>query len=328
VLEWLDGEPLSEQLAARRAAGARGRALGEAVRLLEPVAEALALAHAHGVVHRDLRPEKLFVARVEGSERLKILDFGVAKMLGEQAFDVAPMSQTAGFMPVASPAYGAPEQFESGLGEVGPPTDVYAVAIVLLELLRDQPVLLPASLPVLAAKITDPKHRPTARALGISLGDVASATLARAVALRPGDRPRDVGELWGMLKNALAREGLDDEQEAPTMVCELSAAMELAIPSSRGGPVERTKVMDLAELRKMGSRFVDDVEPVSKEEDLFVVTTLQPLMPVSPPWTPPAPRPPAPAPAPTNNLPYVVVVGAVLVLLAVGGICIALLVTH
>ena len=78
VMEMLDGEPLDQRL--RRI----GRlAVADALRIMRQVASSLGAAHARGIVHRDLKPENIFLVRdpeVDGGERAKILDFGIAKL--------------------------------------------------------------------------------------------------------------------------------------------------------------------------------------------------------------------------------------------------------
>ena len=84
VLEWLEGETLADHLAARAERRAGPYPLEEAIRLLEPAARALAVAHAMKVAHRDVKPQNLFVTRiggVDGASTLKVLDFGIAKVL-------------------------------------------------------------------------------------------------------------------------------------------------------------------------------------------------------------------------------------------------------
>jgi len=81
VLEWLEGETLAEHLKARQERGEGGYSLAEAVKLLEPAARALAVAHKQKVAHRDVKPPNLFVTRNNGEQTVKVLDFGIAKVL-------------------------------------------------------------------------------------------------------------------------------------------------------------------------------------------------------------------------------------------------------
>ena len=207
VLEWLDGRSLAEELAERREKHMTGRSLPEAVKLLDSAIDALAYAHSQGVVHRDLNPGNLFLARTPAGIKLKVLDFGVAKILADSALAMSSTARTVGNVRMFAPAYGAPEQFDESVGAIGPWTDVYSVALVTLEVLRDRTVMEGEHIGEFAMKALDATNRPTPRALGVSVGDEVEAVLARALALDPRERPRDAGELWGMLKHALGVDG-------------------------------------------------------------------------------------------------------------------------
>src|SRR5258708_36107137 len=105
VLEWLEGYTLAEELRARRQRGERGRSIQEVIRLLDPVADAMAFAHAQGVVHRDLNPSNIFVAYAHGYSKLQVLDFGVAKAISDQALSLRPRASTVGQILRFTPAY-------------------------------------------------------------------------------------------------------------------------------------------------------------------------------------------------------------------------------
>jgi serine/threonine protein kinase len=204
VLEWLDGRSLAQDFEVRRAHGQRGRSLDEMVKLLDSAAQGLAFAHSQGVVHRDMNPGNLFLAetRQQGAVT-KVLDFGVAKVVSDHALELGPRAQTLGHIRIFAPAYGSPEQFDDTVGKVGSTSDVYSFALIALEALRDLPVREGEHLGEFALQALDANARPTPRALGIPVGDAVEEVFARAVALRPADRPSDLGEFWGSFKHAL-----------------------------------------------------------------------------------------------------------------------------
>jgi serine/threonine-protein kinase len=206
VLEWLDGRSLADELNERRAQGKTGRPLAEVVRLLDSAVDALAYAHSQGVVHRDLNPGNFFIAKTPAGSKLKVLDFGVAKVLADSTLAMGQAARTLGNIRMFAPAYGAPEQFDDRLGPIGPYTDVYALVLVLIEALSDRGVVEGEHLGEFAMKTLDPARRPTPRAMGVGVGDAVEAVFARAASLQPADRPRDAGELWGMLKNAMRKD--------------------------------------------------------------------------------------------------------------------------
>jgi serine/threonine protein kinase len=207
VLEWLDGKSLADDFNARRDAHLRGRSLREVIALLDSAIDALAHAHAQGVVHRDLNPGNFFLARTPAGIKVKILDFGVAKVMADSTLAMGPMARTVGNVRMFAPAYGAPEQFDDRLGGIGPWTDVYAIALVILEALTDRTVVDGEHLGEFATRALDPARRPTPRALGLVVGDETEKVFALATAVNPAERPRDAGELWGMLKHAIQVDG-------------------------------------------------------------------------------------------------------------------------
>lgn len=120
VMEHVDGEPITERAARERLD------LPARVELLAKVADAVAYAHAQLVVHRDLKPSNVLV---DAAGEPRVLDFGIAKLIEESG----EQTLTGTAQRVLSPAYAAPEQI---LGEaVGTATDVYALGLLLCELL-------------------------------------------------------------------------------------------------------------------------------------------------------------------------------------------------
>jgi serine/threonine protein kinase len=105
VMEWLEGKTLEAEIETRRKAGLGPRGIEAAHRLLAPAAEALAIAHRDNVSHRDIKPANLFLTRARDGVRMKVFDFGIAKLISE-----APsMITTTGRK--CTPRYATPEQF-------------------------------------------------------------------------------------------------------------------------------------------------------------------------------------------------------------------------
>jgi serine/threonine protein kinase len=103
-------------------------------RILEQLCEVLAVAHEAGIVHRDLKPANLMLLndRAPGREFLKVLDFGIAKLLRMEEADGASMSNNA---PMGTYPYMSPEQFGYGNSTVDQRSDVYTVGVILFEFL-------------------------------------------------------------------------------------------------------------------------------------------------------------------------------------------------
>ncbi len=137
VMEYLEGEPF-DHLIARRAPLPPSEALG----YVEEVLEALAAAHAEGVVHRDIKPSNVFLVRPKrGRPYVKLLDFGAAKLGAATNGLTVPSLRSA---VIGTPTYMAPEQ---ALGQpIGPSSDLYGVGGLLFELLTGREVF-PAPTP-------------------------------------------------------------------------------------------------------------------------------------------------------------------------------------
>jgi eukaryotic-like serine/threonine-protein kinase len=133
VMDLLAGESLA-QLRARREA----LPLDETVGILRPVVSALAAAHMAGVVHRDLKPENIFLAaRPEGGLDVRVVDFGVAKLLetASSGGKTGPLTRTGEV--IGTPFYMSPEQF-FGEPNIDHRADIWALGVVLYECLAGQ----------------------------------------------------------------------------------------------------------------------------------------------------------------------------------------------
>ncbi len=203
VLEWLQGHSLVQEFRERRGRGKMPLNLEDAIALFDPAVQALAYAHSQGVVHRDVKPGNLIYTQTREGWKLKVLDFGLAKIFDDEAIGMQASVQTGGNFFMCSPSYGAPEQFDPRIGKIGPWTDVYAIALVFTESLADQKARHADSMAEGAILALSPGTKPTPRSLGVVVPDDVENILARAVALKPGDRPQTCGELWGALKEAV-----------------------------------------------------------------------------------------------------------------------------
>jgi serine/threonine-protein kinase len=125
VMELVEGADLGAALELGPLEPRRALAIGR------QTLEGLAHAHAHGVVHRDLKPENLMLAPAPDGERVKILDLGLAKLVGLAAAGSVTLTETGAVF--GTPAYMAPEQ---ALGRpVTFATDIYAVGVIVFEML-------------------------------------------------------------------------------------------------------------------------------------------------------------------------------------------------
>jgi len=205
VLEWLEGKPLDELIDTERAAGFGIWSIAEVVSLLGQAAAALDVAHGKGIAHRDIKPANLFVLGENpraGKATVKVLDFGVAKMMSDNTQLKAALAKTGMSVTSFTPQYGAPEQFNRSYGATGPWTDVYALALVAVEMLTGDVALGGDDLIQLAFASGNPEKRPTPRALGAIVSDPVEVVFQRALSVRPQDRYARAKEFWSELEAA------------------------------------------------------------------------------------------------------------------------------
>ena len=198
VMDFVAGGSLRERL---RAHGTLAPA--EAARLLAQVASALAEAHGLGVVHRDVKPDNILLQSHDGRLDVRLTDFGIARVI-----DAAGLTTPHSI--IGTPHYMAPEVISGG--DAGPTADVYALGVVLYELvagrtpyagepisvlrqhLEDAPAR-PAGTPdrtwavIESCLAKDPARRPTAGDLGPMLRDLARETAAQPALPAPPEVP-------------------------------------------------------------------------------------------------------------------------------------------
>jgi serine/threonine-protein kinase len=192
VMELLSGVPLQSFMG-------QPMPLPRAVSLVRQVLAALGEAHHRGVVHRDVKPDNVLVERRrDGEEHVKVIDFGIAR-----AGDSPKLTQTGHI--VGTPRYMSPEH---ALGrEVGPSSDLYAVAVILFELLTGRPPFEEQDVVKLLHRHVDAR-RPNPcevapdRALPRALGEVCM----RAMAIDPVERYLDAEAFAQALVQAAATE--------------------------------------------------------------------------------------------------------------------------
>ncbi len=231
VREWFEGESLRNDLRRRSDQRKKGRSLDDAIKLLEPAVEGVAYAHTQDVVHLSLHPSNFFIAKKGTQRSLKVLDFGVARTMNELAAGIPRDSQPSHGLRVLFPGYAAPEQLDQSVGPVGPATDVYAMALVIMEVLSDRPVMPGQETGTLVDKALDKTNRPTPRAHGLQLPKGVEAALTRAVSLEPGKRQKNVATFWNDVR-AAAKATSRAAPGAPSVPPSMPPSMPASLPPS------------------------------------------------------------------------------------------------
>jgi eukaryotic-like serine/threonine-protein kinase len=195
VMDYLTGTDL-RQLVKKNGSLPVAQAIDFTVQICVGISE----AHAAGIVHRDLKPSNLFLTRrPDGSDLVKILDFGISKWSAEEA-EVEELTQTG--VVLGSPKYMAPEQL-FGSSEVDSRADVWSIGAILYELLIGRPPFdLPTFTKICAELSTDrPPPSPAERRPEIT--PELEAVVLRCFLRNPDQRIQNVAELAGDLLDAV-----------------------------------------------------------------------------------------------------------------------------
>ncbi|SEU23483.1 serine/threonine-protein kinase [Stigmatella erecta] len=208
VMELLRGDSLSRRIK-------RGpMPIPEVFAIARQMGSALQAAHRAGVVHRDLKPANVFLVPVESEgmvgERVKLLDFGISKILASQTL------QTQNDVLMGTPRYMAPEQAMGRNKDVDGRTDLFAFAAILYEMLSGQVPFAGSSIAEIIYRVVNEPPEPLAQ-LCPQLPPQAAAAVERALAKSPQDRQPDVAtfiaELTGTPLQVFPRQGADVIQQ-------------------------------------------------------------------------------------------------------------------
>lgn len=208
VMEWLEGIPLDAALKKRLADDKGPFPEHKALAIGEQLLQALATAHGgltdeegvtRIVAHRDIKPENLFYLDEDGGLSLKLIDFGIAKLRSDSPDRSEDQPGVVTMFQAFSPAYAAPEQFSRNYGDTGTWTDVYAVGLLLTELVTGRRALDGDDLGALFLSTVNPQ-RPTPRRRGAVVSDAIEELCQRALAVTPTGRYRDANEMLAALR--------------------------------------------------------------------------------------------------------------------------------
>ncbi len=199
VMEYIRGITLDEVLQRN------GRLTPARVgRLLYQLCEVLQAAHALGIIHRDLKPSNLMIVDADTPyELLKVMDFGLAKMLTPDQF--AKITQTHTEFAVGTPGYMCPEQARGD--EMDGRGDLYSVGVILYELLTGQlPFAGRTTMDLLLAHVTE--EPPPLSTGKLDVPPAIEEVVRRCLAKNPSDRPRSARELAESYEAALTSASL------------------------------------------------------------------------------------------------------------------------
>lgn len=249
VMELLEGQPLSQILA-----GNQTLSVSRMASLSRQIASALYAAHNQGIIHRDLKPDNIFVipdAHAPGGERVKILDFGVAKLAKAKG-----VNTFVGVM-IGTPLYMSPEQCQSS-GQVDARSDIYSVGCIMFEMLCGRPPfehedpIEVASMQVRAAPPRPSSLRPD---IPVNVESLLLRILAKDREARPQsmhDLRAELDVVWELVQ---PREGQAGERRLPTSAPGVPV---LAVPSVLGPAAGEAPQRAVTELSVVGLLPVSD----------------------------------------------------------------------
>ncbi len=197
MMEFLEGESLAKRIERQ------GRLpVADAVAVATQTASALDAAHDKGIVHRDLKPDNLYLVPDDGrpfGAKVKVLDFGIAKLRGELS-GTGAKTQSGSVM--GTPPYMSPEQCRGITEEIDHRTDVYALGIILYEMLVGAPPFMSAGWgEVVLMHVTKPV--PSLRAKNADVPAELEAVILKALAKLSGDRWASMDELDAALRKSI-----------------------------------------------------------------------------------------------------------------------------
>lgn len=197
LLEWVEGVPLQSVLDGERRNGSKRRSVTEVYEIMKPTLRALSAAHAYGLTHRNLNPGNLFVDEAElgPGATVRIMDYALARLEGE------PFDEAITFL---TPEYAAPEQFLGYEHLVGPWSDVFSMALVLVEMMLGGGQVMPGDdFEALRDACLDEERRPSPRSFQLDVSDAVEMVFLRALEIDVNRRYNSGAHFMGALSRAL-----------------------------------------------------------------------------------------------------------------------------
>jgi formylglycine-generating enzyme required for sulfatase activity len=229
AMEFVEGEPLSRVLA-----GSGRLELKRFARLFAQVLQGVGKAHERNIVHRDLKTENLLVTTLDsGAEVVKIMDFGIAKLLGDEPTQNSDPFLTAERVAVGTPEYMSPEQAAGG-AQVDHRSDLYSLGVVAFELLTGRlPFEAESPVGYIGKHIVDPPFTFEEAQPGLGYPPAVERFVLKALEKEPSERYQSAEEMLDALEVALPRDLQDRLRQERSSDPRIPA---VAAPTSRPAP--------------------------------------------------------------------------------------------
>jgi serine/threonine-protein kinase len=210
----------------------------DAIGITQQILRSLAEAHSKGIVHRDLKPDNIYLARIEGAAAavVKVLDFGIAKVFRDEG-TIDPLETQAGTV-FGTPRYMSPEQAQGK--QLGPPSDLYTVGVLLYQLLTGRPPFVDDDAVVVMAKhIREKADPPRKAAPDRPIPASLERVVLRAMEKNPADRYASAEEferaLAACIHDVIAEQAIRGSARRPGIVDRIGHLPRL--PLAIGGAV-------------------------------------------------------------------------------------------
>ena len=191
VMEWLEGRTLRDEIESKGALSQE-----RIVKLFEQICKGVAYAHNNNVVHLDLKPGNIMlVKKNEAEDMVKILDFGIARILTPDTLYLTSL--------IITPEYSAPEQLEQG--KVGVWSDIYSLGVILYQMFSGNvPFDGDSVVDIIKQVVNDPPPSPGKSNPAITISAVVETVVLKALEKKPEHRYQTVTEFAEALKKAIA----------------------------------------------------------------------------------------------------------------------------
>lgn len=194
MMELLKGSSLASEIRNRGALPVE-----EGINIIEQICTGLSAAHEKGIIHRDIKPENIWLSRDEtGAPRVKLIDFGLASIIDEEAAATAQLTATG--EAIGTPVYMSPEQCRAKRADAR--TDIYSTGCVLYEILTGKQAFEAKSLIEALMKHIEGNYEPLSKSAGPKIKELASFqnVIDKALAVELSDRYQTIDELTADLQ--------------------------------------------------------------------------------------------------------------------------------
>jgi serine/threonine protein kinase len=209
IMEFIEGQELTKYLETR------GRlTLGEVDQIIRPIVDGLDAAHEEGIIHRDLKPDNIMVYETKRGVGIKILDFGIAKLLESKE---ATSFKTKTGQVMGTPAYMSPEQARGELDKISNATDIYSLGVIIYQMITGELPIQGSSVADLLVKLLIEPPKPLNQIVTGIPAEI-SFVIEKSLAKEPNFRQNTAISFYQELKTAFGDVPLDTKAISITAI--------------------------------------------------------------------------------------------------------------